>query len=44
MHDGCAETMLERFDESCGGGERHGRTEHLSQAEIEDLVAYLESL
>lgn len=45
MHDGCALTLLARFtDQSCGGGELHGHTSTLSGAELQDLVAYLESL
>lgn len=45
MHDGCAATLKDRFlNPACGGGDRHGRTSHLSEAQIDDLVAYLESL
>jgi cytochrome c peroxidase len=44
MHDGCAPTLRDRFDPSCGGGDAHGRTSHLTEAQIDDLVAYLESL
>ncbi|MBK6529209.1 MAG: c-type cytochrome [Deltaproteobacteria bacterium] len=43
MHNGCARTLRERFTE-CGGDERHGRTAHLTEAQISDLVAYLETL
>ena len=43
MHNGCARTLRERFS-SCGGDERHGRTSQLSEAQIGDLVAYLETL
>jgi len=43
MHDGCAETLADRFS-SCGGDERHGRTAHLDAAQRADLVVYLESL
>jgi len=43
MHDGCASTLLERFDPSCGGA-MHGDLSSLSQDDIGDLVAYLESL
>ena len=43
MHDGCARTLAERFG-ACGGGDRHGNTSRLSQAQIADLVAYLETL
>ncbi|MFO0561835.1 MAG: c-type cytochrome [Polyangiales bacterium] len=45
MHNGCAATLADRFsDERCGGGERHGHTAHLNASDVEDLVAYLESL
>ncbi|HLM72478.1 MAG TPA: cytochrome c, partial [Polyangiaceae bacterium] len=45
MHDGCAPTLKDRFtNTACGGGDLHGVTSHLSEAEIDDLVAYLESL
>jgi mono/diheme cytochrome c family protein len=45
MHDGCAPTLKDRFtNEACGGGDLHGVTSHLSEAEVDDLVAYIESL
>jgi cytochrome c peroxidase len=44
MHDGCATTLKDRFDPNCGGGDKHGVTSHLTPAEIDDLVAYLETL
>ncbi|MFT5459469.1 MAG: cytochrome c553 [Myxococcota bacterium] len=44
MHDGCATTLHERFDEDCGGGDLHGRTSHLDDADIDALVAYLGTL
>lgn len=44
MHTGCAPTLMDRFTAPCGGGDAHGKTSHLSQAELEDLVAYLETL
>jgi mono/diheme cytochrome c family protein len=44
LHDGCAATLEERFDPSCGGGDKHGHTSQLAQDEIADLVAYLETL
>ena len=43
MHDGCAKTLRERFDPDCGGAQ-HGRTEQLTEGEIDDLVAHLETL
>ncbi|XXT23555.1 cytochrome c [Sorangium sp. So ce429] len=45
MHDGCAATLKDRFaDPACGGGDKHGKTSHLSDEQIDDLVAYLETL
>jgi Cytochrome c len=44
MHNGCATTLRARFEPSCGGGDAHGRTSQLSAAQLDDLVAYLESL
>ncbi|WP_437900209.1 c-type cytochrome [Sorangium sp. So ce124] len=43
MHDGCAATLHDRFG-PCGGGARHGGTWALTPAQIDDLVAYLETL
>ena len=44
LHNGCADTLEERFDPACGGGDQHGTTSQLSATEIADLVAYLGSL
>jgi CxxC motif-containing protein (DUF1111 family) len=44
LHDGCAKTLTDRFDPSCGGGDLHGVTSGLTSSGIADLVAYLESL
>jgi mono/diheme cytochrome c family protein len=44
MHDGCAATLADRFTSRCGGDDRHGVTSKLSAAQIQDLLAYLESL
>lgn len=44
MHDGCAKTLRERFEPSCGGGDAHGKTSHLTDAQIDDLVAYMTTL
>ncbi|WP_437953820.1 c-type cytochrome [Sorangium sp. So ce296] len=43
MHDGCAATLRDRFG-PCGGGDKHGVTSTLAPAQIDDLVAYLETL
>ena len=44
MHDGAAATIRDRFIPAIGGGDAHGRTSQLSSGELDDLVAYLESL
>jgi mono/diheme cytochrome c family protein len=43
MHNGCAPTLRERFTPSCGGT-KHGAVDHLSPAQLSDLIAYLESI
>jgi hypothetical protein len=43
IHNGCAATLKERFDPSCGG-DKHGKTADLSNAQISDLIAYLQTL
>jgi mono/diheme cytochrome c family protein len=43
LHDGCAATLEQRFDPSCGGS-KHGTTSQLAPAEIADMVAYLKTL
>jgi hypothetical protein len=44
MHDGCAASLVERFDPSCGGGEQHGHTSQLNASQLSDLIGYLETL
>jgi cytochrome c peroxidase len=45
MHNGCANTLGERFtNASCGGGDKHGVTSTLSSAQLGDLQTYLQSL
>jgi mono/diheme cytochrome c family protein len=44
LHNGCAATLRDRFDPGCGGGDQHGRTSQLAEPELDDLIAYLESL
>jgi cytochrome c peroxidase len=46
MHDGCAPTLRDRFtgSASCGGGDKHGVTSHLTAEQLDDLIAYLETL
>jgi mono/diheme cytochrome c family protein len=44
LHNGCANTLRDRFDAACGGGDAHGLTLQLAATQIDDLVAYLESL
>jgi hypothetical protein len=43
MHDGCAATLSDRFG-ICGGGDAHGKTSQLSQAQLGDLIAFLASI
>ena len=45
MHNGCAPDLLARFtDATCGGADTHGKTSHLTPSQLDDLVAYLESI
>lgn len=44
MHDGCANSLRERFDPACGGGDAHGVTSNLPPEDIDALIAYLETL
>lgn len=41
-HDGCAATATDPIREPGGGA--HGKTPHSSHAQLQDLVAYLETL
>jgi mono/diheme cytochrome c family protein len=43
MHDGCASDLPARFG-ACGGGDEHGVTSGLSEAQVADLIAYLVTL
>jgi mono/diheme cytochrome c family protein len=43
IHTGCAATLRDRFDPACGG-DRHGNVDGLDEAQLDDLIAYLESL
>jgi hypothetical protein len=43
LHTGCAPTLHDRFKPECGGS-AHGQTSQLAPEQIDDLVAYLESL
>lgn len=43
MHDGCAQTLADRFDPACGG-DKHGNTADLDDAMRRDLIAFLETL
>jgi hypothetical protein len=43
MHDGCAASLRDRFG-TCGGADLHGKTSQLSQEQLSDLIAFLESL
>jgi cytochrome c peroxidase len=43
IHTGCAKTLRERFDPACGGA-KHGNASALTATQIDDVVAYLETL
>jgi hypothetical protein len=43
IHTGCAKTLADRFDPSCGG-DKHGDTQDLSSGQVADLVKFLETL
>ncbi len=43
MHDGCAQSLTDRFDEQCGGS-KHGKLSDLNDADVAVLSQYLESL
>jgi hypothetical protein len=43
IHTGCAATLRDRFEPGCGG-DKHGDVSQLSAGEMDDLIAYLESL
>jgi hypothetical protein len=43
LHNGCAKTLKDRFDGSCGGS-KHGDISGLDRNQVEDLATYLESL
>ena len=43
MHTGCATTLAQRFDPSCGGT-AHGTITGVNDPRVPDLVAYLETL
>ena len=43
LHNGCANTLRERFVPTCGG-DKHGNTADLNDAQIDDLVAFLQTL
>ncbi len=43
LHTGCAQTLFDRFDPSCGGT-KHGDTADLTKDQIADIVAYVETL
>lgn len=43
MHDGCAASLPDRFDPTCGGP-KHGDVTMLDATELSDLISYLQSL
>jgi hypothetical protein len=44
MHTGCAATLRDRFGQGCGGDVRHSVGGVLTDAQVSDLVGYLETL
>jgi hypothetical protein len=44
LHSGCATSLADRFTPSCGGGDLHGHTSQLTRAQLDDLIAYLQTL
>jgi mono/diheme cytochrome c family protein len=45
IHTGCADSLRARFtDPACSGGDQHGVISGLSAQDIDDLVAFLETL
>lgn len=44
LHNGCAATLMDRFGSCAGAPGVHGNTSQLTQAQLADLVQYLESL
>jgi mono/diheme cytochrome c family protein len=44
LHTGCAATLRDRFTQGCGGDVRHSVGGVLTDAQITDLVGYLETL
>ena len=44
LHDGCAATLQDRFTAPCDTGNQHGNIQQLTASQIDDLVAYLQSL
>ena len=43
IHTGCAHTLRDRFDPTCGGS-KHGNTAALGTPQVDDLVSYLQTL
>lgn len=43
LHDGQAKTLRDVLT-TCNKGDKHGKTSHLSPAEVDDLVSFLKSL
>lgn len=43
IHTGCATTLRDRFDPACGGA-KHGNIAGLNATDVDDLVAFLQTL
>ena len=44
LHNGCAATLRDRFGPCGGGTDQHGKIDQLLPPQIDDLVAYLQTL
>jgi hypothetical protein len=44
MHNGCAKTLRDRFSKICGGGDKHGVTSKLMPEQLDDLIAFVNTL
>lgn len=44
IHNGCVGSLRERFELECAGGDRHGKISQLEPVQVDDLIAYLQTL
>ncbi|MCF6158719.1 MAG: heme transporter CcmC, partial [wastewater metagenome] len=43
-HDGSARTLMDTINNTVNEKDMHGRTSHLSQQELQDLVEFMKAL